>query len=239
LERSRGRYFKWLAHDDRIATDYLETTVPILEADPALVLCNSLVDYIDARGRPLATYDSPLGAADRSRPSERFAAMVLLSHSCVDFFGLARRSAMAGALDGIPFHGVDRVFLALMALRGRLAQLPMRLVQMREHAARYTRRFRGTRERAIWHDATNSVPVSAPAWRLYQEYLRLVRTENLTPAERWRCYAVLGRWWGVNWNSLRVAADLSDIVFPGAVGFAESLKTRLFGAAPGHFQNDM
>jgi hypothetical protein len=240
LERSRGRYFKWLAHDDRIEAGYLEATVPVLEGNSALVLCHTLVGYIDAQGRPIAIYDSGLGAADRPRPSERFAAMVLRSHSCIDFFGLIRRSAMAGALDGRPFfHGVDRAFLALMALRGGLVQLPACLVQMREHPGRYTRRFRATRERAVWHDATHARAVAAPTWRLYQEYLRRVRTENLAPAERRRCYAVLARWWGMNWNSLRVAADLVDIMVPGAVGFAEGLKTRLFGAAPGHFQNDI
>jgi hypothetical protein len=78
--------------------------------------------------------------------------------------------------------------------------------------------------------------VSAPSWRLYREYLRLVRTENLALAKRRRCCAVRARWWGVNRNSLRVVADLVAIMMPGAVGFAEGLKTRWFGAAPATFR---
>jgi glycosyltransferase involved in cell wall biosynthesis len=236
---SRGRYFKWLAHDDRIKTSYLEATVSVLEASPEVVLCNTLVEYIDAGGRPLAIYDSALSAAHSPRASDRFAAMVLRSHSCVDIFGLVRRSAMAGSLHGMPFHGADRAFLAQMALRGPLVQLPTRLIQMREHPARYTRRFSSARERVVWHGTEGARGFSAATWRLYREYLHLVRTENLSPAERRRCYAVLARWWGANWNSLRVAADLFDLVFPGAVGFAERQKARLFGAAPGHFHDDM
>jgi len=91
---SRGRYFKWLAHDDRLRSEYLATTVAVLEADPSVVLCNTTVDYIDGRGVLIGQYRSPLGLAAAERPSERFAALVLHSHSCVVFFGrsVARRS---------------------------------------------------------------------------------------------------------------------------------------------------
>jgi hypothetical protein len=146
---------------------------------------------------------------------------------------------MAGTLGHAMFHGADRAFLAQMALRGRLVQLRTRLVQMREHAARYTRSCSGARERAVWHGTKNTPKLAAATWHLYREYLRLVQSENLIPAERRRCYAVLVRWWAVNWNSLRVGADLLDFAFPGAVGFAERLKRRVFGAAPGHFHDNV
>ena len=86
-----------------------------------------------------ANYTSVLGEAGGADPAERFAAMALRSHSCVDFFGMIRREAMVGSLLHASFHGADRVFLAQMALRGRLLQLPEPLVQMREHRERYTR----------------------------------------------------------------------------------------------------
>lgn len=78
---SRGRYFRWLAHDDRLRPGYLAATVPVLEADPSVVLCNTTVDYIDERGEPIGTYRSPLALAAAERPSERFAALVLRSHA--------------------------------------------------------------------------------------------------------------------------------------------------------------
>jgi hypothetical protein len=70
---------------------------------------------------------------------------------------------------------------------------------------------------------------------LYRAYRRLVREENLTPARRRACQAVLARWWLVNWNAVRVGTDALGLVAPGVVGQAERLKVRLFGAAPGHF----
>jgi len=231
---SRGRYFKWLAHDDRLRPGYLAATVPVLEADPSVVLCNTTVDYIDEHGVVIGQYRSPLGLAAAERPSERFAALVLRSHSCVDFFGTIRRSALEGSLLHGPFHGADRALLAQLALRGRMVQLEPALVEMREHPDRYTRRQRSGAARQAWHQAT-ATRRPIPSLELYRTYRRLVATEPLGPEERRACRRVLGRWWLVNWNALRVAADLVDRIVPGAVARAEDLKIRLFGAAPGHF----
>ncbi len=118
LAQARGRYFKWLAHDDRLKPGYLAATLAALDLHPEAVLCNTAVDYIDASGKPIAVYDTVLGAADGTEPDARFAVMVLCSHSCVDFFGVMRREAMPATLPA--FHGMDRAFLAHMALRGRL-----------------------------------------------------------------------------------------------------------------------
>ncbi len=232
---ARGTYFKWLAHDDRMLPGYLEATVSALEAAPDAVLCNSLVEYIDGAGKHLGLYDSGLANADRPSPAERFAAMVLRSHSCVDFFGLLRRSAMENSLLHGPFHGADRAFLAQMALRGRLLQLETPLVQMREHENRYTRRHASLVERMRWHDASRPGRLVFPTWRLYGEYVKMVHHEPLPIGEKLRCWAVLGRWWFVNWNAVRAGVDMVAVAAPGIVGFAERIKTRLFGAAPGHF----
>ncbi|MEK0084513.1 glycosyltransferase family 2 protein [Benzoatithermus flavus] len=234
---SRGEYFKWLSHDDRLTPTYVEATVTALDAAPDAVLCNSVVDYIDEHGIVFATYDSDLGAASGPDPAARFAAMVLRSHSCVDFFGMTRRRAMEGSLLHASFHGADRAFLAQMALRGRLLQLPEHLVQMREHRQRYTRQQADARARALWHDSSGRKPVALPTLNLYHEYMRLVRAESLTPSQRRRCYRVLAQWWWVNWNLVRVGTDAIALLAPGVVGRAERLKARLFGAAPGHFAN--
>lgn len=235
FHQSRGAYFRWLAHDDRLHPDCLARTVAVLDARPEVVLCNTLVEYIDARGDRIGIYDSGLARADHPSPARRFANMVLRSHSCVDFFGLVRREAMAGSLLHGPFHGADRAFLAQMALRGRLAQVPEPLVQMREHPGRYTRRHARTADRAAWHDSSRAGRPSFPTWRLYREYLRLAAGEELTATERLAVFAVLGLWWTRNWNAVRAAVDLLDAALPGFAGFAERVKLRLFGPAPGHF----
>ena len=237
-EMARGRYFKWLAHDDRLLPGYLAATSRALEEQPDAVLCNTVVRYIDARGEYLGLYDSGLGAAADSRPSARFASLVLRSHSCVDFFGLIRRTALERSLLHAPFHGADRALLAQLALRGRMVQLREPLVEMREHDRRYTRAQGSARERQSWHDTSRAGRPSLPTWRLYAEYVRMVSREPLPAAERARCFAVLAAWWAVNWNAARALVDLASLVVPDAVGRAERLKTRLFGAAPGHLSRN-
>jgi glycosyltransferase involved in cell wall biosynthesis len=234
---ARGRYFKWLAHDDRILPSYVAKTTRVLEERTDAVLCNSVVAYIDGKGQPIGLYNTRLSQADAPSPSARFSWMVLRSHSCVDFFGMFRRSALEGSLQHGSFHGADRALLAQMALRGRLIQLPAPLVQMREHENRYTRIRRGKDTRAVWHDARLRGlrgRVNFPTWRLYLEYLKMVAGAQLPQDERMRCYATLSGWWVYNWNAARALVDVLAVVAPGMPGMAERLKARLFGAAPGH-----
>ncbi|MDW8339982.1 MAG: hypothetical protein RMK73_00695 [Geminicoccaceae bacterium] len=114
-----------------------------------------------------------------------------------------------------------------------MVQIPEPLVQMREHRQRYTRLRRSIRDRRAWHDP-NATSLLPPTLELYRAYWRLVREEPLPGRERLRCAATLLCWWFVNWHAFRVAAETLDLLVPGTVYRAERLKTRLFGAAPGH-----
>ena len=237
FSHARGRYFKWLAHDDGMRPSYLAKTSRVLEERPEAVLCNTVVTYIDSAGAPLGLYDTRLSGADALSPSKRFAWMVLRSHTCADFFGLIRRESLRGSLLHATFHGADRALLAQLALRGRMIQLPAPLLAIREHPNRYTRAQRRSVDRATWHDSAGG-HVSFPTWRLYGEYLRLVRHETLTAQERTRCYTVLAQWWARNWNAARAVVDVVGVAMPSAPALAERLKIRLFGAAPGHLFAD-
>jgi len=238
FQHARGRYFKWLAHDDRLTPTYIAKTARVLDERTDAVLCNSVVSYIDQNGAQIGLYNTGLALADSQSAAARFAWMVLRSHSCVDFFGLIRRDVLKTSLLHGSFHGADRALLAQLAIRGRLIQLPAPLVEMREHPYRYTRQNVRSRDRAAWHDASKRGKISLPTWRLYAEYLKMVRRERMLPKERAGCYAALARWWTVNWNVARAAVDLVSVVAPGAPVAAERLKIRFFGAAPGHLLAD-
>jgi glycosyltransferase involved in cell wall biosynthesis len=229
-----GRYFKWLAHDDRLKPRYIEATVAALEARPEAVLCNTVVDYIGSRGEHLGYYRSVIEKTDVPSVAARFATMILESHTNVDFFGMIRRDAMVGSLLHQPFSGADKAFLAQMALRGRLLQLEEPLVEMREHPARYTRATASARTKRAWHDSQAKSHVDIPVLTLYRTCRALVASENLSPADRKQCRAVLRRFWIGSWNGPRLAADLISVPFPGAVSAAWKIKYKLFGA-PGNF----
>jgi glycosyltransferase involved in cell wall biosynthesis len=238
FSHARGRYFKWLAHDDRMTPSYLAKTVRVLDERTDAVLCNSVVQYIDKNGAPIGLYNTGLALADSQSAAARFAWMVLRSHSCVDFFGLIRRETLKDSLLHGSFHGADRALLAQLAIRGRLIQLPAPLVEMREHPNRYTRSNVRSGDRAAWHDASKRGKISLPTWRLYAEYLKMVRKERMLSNERTGCYSALARWWFVNWNIARAGVDVLAVVAPGVPSAAERIKIRMFGAAPGHLLAD-
>ncbi len=231
--RARAEYFKWAPHDDVLRPDFLEACVEALDRDPAAVLCQSLLEYIDEDGRSLGVYDSNLRGTESDDPARRFAAAVLLPHGCYEVMGLFRTRALAGSLLIGSFHGNDRALVAEMALRGRFAQLDRPLLRVRDHAGRYTRALTRPRERAAWNDPALAHRVSLPTWRLYAEYLEMIRRNLDRRADRMRCYGHLLRWWLCNWNAARMAVDVLAVPFPELVSRAQSFKQRHFSPAPG------
>ena len=52
---SRGRYFRWAAHDDLCAPTYLERCLEALESGSDVVMAHSAAAYIDSSGAPVRT----------------------------------------------------------------------------------------------------------------------------------------------------------------------------------------
>jgi len=229
FHESVGQYFKWLAHDDLLLPGYVETTVKTLEADPGLVLCNTVIDYVDGEGQHLGFYKSVMSESDSDNAGRRFATLVLKSHTCVDFFGMIRRTAMQDSILHMPFSGADKAFLAQMALRGRMRQVDKPLLQMREHEARYTRSTKTASSKLGWHDSSLSGRRDIPVLKLFRTYRTLVDQENVTDEERKICRQALRKFWLFSWNGPRLIADLLSIPFPRAVSLAVSAKLRVFG----------
>lgn len=72
FELSNGKYFKWAAHDDLYAPEYLEQCVKILESNPSIVLCYSPVIFIDNQGKQLRKSASELLNLRSPQASKRF-----------------------------------------------------------------------------------------------------------------------------------------------------------------------
>ena len=66
FHESRGRYFKWLAHDDWLAPDNLKASVAALEADPAAVLAYTHHIDIDDEGAVIRTVRRTKGQSTTS-----------------------------------------------------------------------------------------------------------------------------------------------------------------------------
>ena len=84
LAKAAGRYWKWMAHDDVLAPDFLAASLAMLEAQPDAVLCYSAAEIIDRHGRLLFTDDSsrePSGPGRRTGSPRRSSISTCASRS--------------------------------------------------------------------------------------------------------------------------------------------------------------
>jgi hypothetical protein len=165
--------------------------------------------------------------------------MILAYHDCEHFFGLFRRESMIGS----QLHGTytlsDRVFLAEMALRGRIVTVPEPLFIHREHEERFTRAILTQREiAAAWQDSTADVRRRLHIWALYKHYWQVVNKTVRSQRDRWACYRQLLIWWFVCYNFRDVIRDVVWFVNPSLLLTVRKLKRALFGVskplAPGN-----
>ncbi|MBS0016773.1 MAG: glycosyltransferase family 2 protein, partial [Arthrospira sp. SH-MAG29] len=56
FELSTAEYFKWAAHDDLYAPEFLERCVEALDTHPSTVLCYPQEYWIDEQGNPLKSH---------------------------------------------------------------------------------------------------------------------------------------------------------------------------------------
>lgn len=131
FELSRGEYFKWAAHDDLIAPDFLLKCVDVLDKDIGIVLCYSKATIIDEYGRCLETYERKI-RTDSSKPRKRFFSN-LLCRGWFHIFGLIR----ASALQMTPLMGNhaagDSLLLTRLNFLGPFHEIPEYLLSLRKH----------------------------------------------------------------------------------------------------------
>jgi len=217
---ARGEYFKWAAHDDLIAPEWLSRCVEVLDEDPTTVLCQTGVLEIDEDGRVVREIRPELPSVASTDPITRFADLVLIDHVCLDVFGLIRSRALRETPRLAGYIASDRVLLAELGLQGRFRQVPDRLFSVRDHAQRSVRAL-PFHKRARWFDSKVRSTRVFPHWRFYKEYFVLVHRVCPRPSERWRCYGTLCRWPWTNMNWARLVSDLLIAVWPEASGRLE------------------
>jgi glycosyltransferase involved in cell wall biosynthesis len=233
FHRARGTYFKWAAHDDCLAPDYLAMAVAALDAHSEAVLCTVGITEIGPEDEVRRVYANAFPGVSSGSPARRFGAVIHACHQCEDFFGLYRRSALVGSGLHDTYSGSDRVLLAEMALRGPWVSVPEPLFLHREHEQRYTRAIllKDRREAVFWQDTSKGAGPASTHFHLmvYRRYLRLVR-KNVRPfGARWACYWQLVRWWFTDGHLPDVLRDLLG-TYPALRAQVRAVKRILFGA---------
>jgi glycosyltransferase involved in cell wall biosynthesis len=169
---SSGEYFKWAAHDDVVAPQFIENCVACLDQDPGLILCFSKAGRINELSELSGAYDYPLRVSS-PRPYLRFRDLVLIDHNCMGVFGLHRKEILRRTPLIGTYVGSDRVLLAELGLRGRFYEIPETLFYRRNHPQTSVRKY-NEYERLGWFDPKKGGRLNLPNWRKGWEYLRCI-----------------------------------------------------------------
>jgi glycosyltransferase involved in cell wall biosynthesis len=207
--RSSGKYFKFAAHDDVLAPEFIEECVRVLDDDETLVLCSPATVLINEDGSPVRYSPKENGMVDSygniwpvvpeknlmlmsTDPADRFAAVLLNMVMSVEIFGLIRRSALERSGLQPSCGSGDRVLLAELGLLGRYHLLDRSLFYRRCHPGQFTASSSG-RFREMWASGKQRSVFSGQL-KLLMEYMRVGLTAGeLTPAQRGRCMIALWR----------------------------------------------
>lgn len=203
---SRGRYFKWAAHDDVCAPTYLARCVEVLDADPSVVLCHTQTRYLNADGTA-ARFDpssgsyvdsdgvqwwlDPPGRLDSPRVSERFHDLLVHMTTSFEIFGVIRREALERTGLFRRYFAADRALLAELILQGRFAQVPEALFFRRCHRRQASQQTIAGRAAVV--DPEHPEWVRCTGLPNFLAYASAVRHARMSPAERVRCVGALAR----------------------------------------------
>ena len=207
---ARGDYFKWAAHDDLHAPEFLARCVEVLDADPGVLWCFPRFSHVDPWGRLLNEPDSidvgyvtgsgreraasggtvPRWSRSSPRPSQRFRSLILGGSSMLDSYALVRRSVMARTSLQLPYYGGDKVFIAELCLYGRFHEIPETLFYVRVHP-QGSGAFASARQQQEFMDPSRVDRTGFTRLGLLQGYLRAIGRAGLPWGERLGCYGAV------------------------------------------------
>jgi glycosyltransferase involved in cell wall biosynthesis len=200
-ELSAGKYFKWAAHDDLCAPEFIERCVDVLEHDASAILCYARTMAIDEHGDPIAPYPAKPNLGSTKAPM-RFFECVCVPHPQVAIFGVMRASILRRTRLIGNYAASDRPLLAELCLRGRFHELSEFLFFYRNHLQQSWQAHSTYHAQQAWYDPARAKTVTFPHWRLLREHFLSVQRAPLSRSERRWCYLYLGWWMRLHWRYL-------------------------------------
>jgi glycosyltransferase involved in cell wall biosynthesis len=192
FEASVSEYFKWHAHDDFIAPQFLAECVKVLDANPFVVLCYSKFVDIDDQGNPLAHVSR--NKAQSSKAYDRFFSLMSLDYGCEEVFGIIRTSILRKTKLIRNYTDSDRTLLCELALYGQFYEIPEVLFYHRMHRGSSVEVYPDWRARMEWFDPSFHGRIVFPHWAQCADYFKTIRRVPLGFRERTHCYFKMGCW---------------------------------------------
>lgn len=191
--RSSGEYFKWCAHDDLCAPQFLEKCIAALDSDPSIVLAYSATKQIDEHGECIKSI--PVCERLSSvRPYHRFYASLLQFPPAVQLFAVVRKKVLLRTPLLGAYSASDRTLVGELALLGRFCGIPEYLFFYRKHSQQSYKVFQTSHARQAWFDPMRAKMVTFPHWKLLREHFASIMRVPLAARERAWCWAVMLRW---------------------------------------------
>lgn len=194
---SDSEYFKWSAHDDICAPDFLLKCVEVLDKNPSVVLAYPKAKNMNKDGIVREEVHWP--RSDFSTPQHRFGVLFHMNN-CYPVFGLMRSSALKMTKLHGKYPSSDKILLARLSLLGQLKEVPEFLFFRRVHPDKSVRAYPDYHLRAVWFDPTLKGKIIYPRFRVCGEYFTAISDSPLTLSQRIGCYYQLlrrFRWFGL------------------------------------------
>lgn len=198
--RSRGKYFKWCAHDDLLEPTFVERCVEALETRPECPVAYTMFSRIDATNDVIeegASHPALSAGAPQVRADVAIHPYKEGGASDSPIFGVIRRTALDRTRLHGSYTGSDRTLVLELALQGPFYEVPERLFLNREHPSRSIRISEHTDEvghvREAWFDSERAGRIVFPSWRRLSEFVTAILQSPLATADKARCFGVVAR----------------------------------------------
>ncbi len=205
FEQASGEYFKWAAHDDLCAPEYLARCFEVLDRDPQVILCYTQAQAIDEDGQVVRQYVAKPNL-ESSQAYTRYVESLTDDRDItvvpIIIFGLIRRDVLAKTPLIGNYASSDGVLLGELALHGRFHEVPECLFSYRHHAEQSWVTNPDRRSLESWYDPKRAQKITFPKWRLLKEHLRSIRQGPVNWDQRFRCYVFMIQWMKVGWREL-------------------------------------
>jgi len=199
VELARCSYFKWAAADDLIAPEFLAACIEVLDNNPGILVCHTKVSIIDKSGKWLKDYDDKLHFVSDD-PHVRLHDYLFRDAGMWNaIYGLIYTEELRKTRLIESYDSSDQTLLGEIVLRGKIYQIPERLLMRREHAEQgggtYNLGANAKTAIAIWLDPENRKKIVLPKYvRHFTAYLGNVHRAPLGWNESLLAYIVVIKW---------------------------------------------
>ena len=193
FELSKGKYFKWSAHDDLIAPEFLEKCISLLEEKPEIVLCFPKTNIIDENGQIIGKHSNNLDLVSRlaNERFEQFHRRLSKFTLCDPVFGVIRRDQLSKTPLIGHYIASDTTLLGELALLGKFQEVPEYLFSRRHHPQMSTVANHDWDKRIRWFDPDKEGKLIFPHWSLYFGYIGAINRAVSNWDEKLKCYGIV------------------------------------------------